>query len=54
MEFTGLIPQFLWPSQKIIFYVDAIKLAAYAEQLLPASKATVCCILPRGIVWTHF
>ncbi len=28
-------------------------LAAYAEQLLPHGKAAVCCVLPRGIVWTH-
>ncbi len=27
--------------------------AAYAQQLLPRGKAAVCCILPRGIVWTH-
>ncbi len=33
--------------------VDAIALAAYAEQLLPRGKAAVCCILPHGIVWTH-
>ncbi len=33
--------------------MDAIASAAYAEQLLPSSKAAVCCILPRGIVWTH-
>ncbi len=39
--------------KKIFFHVDAIALAAYAEQLLPRSKAAVCCILPHGIVWTH-
>ncbi len=33
--------------------MDAIALAAYAEQLLPHGKAAVCCNLPRGIVWTH-
>ncbi len=33
--------------------VDAIASAAYVEQLLPSGKAAVCCILPRGIVWTH-
>ncbi len=33
--------------------MDAIALAAYAEQLLPRGKAAVCYILPRGIVWTH-
>ncbi len=39
--------------KKFFFHVDAIALAAYAEQLLPRSKAAVCCILPHGIVWTH-
>ncbi len=39
--------------QKFFFHVDAIALAAYTEQLLPCGKAAVCCILPRGIVWTH-
>ncbi len=39
--------------KKFFFHVDAIALAAYAEQLLPRGKAAVCCILPRGIVWTH-
>ncbi len=33
--------------------MDAIKLAAYAEQHLPRSKAAMCCILPRDIVWMH-
>ncbi len=33
--------------------MDTIKLAAYAEQLLLHSKAAMCCILPRGIVWMH-
>ncbi len=32
--------------------MDAIALVAYAEQLLPRGKTAVCCILPRGIVWT--
>ncbi len=39
--------------KKFFFHVDAIALAAYAEQLLPRSKAAVCCILLRGIEWTH-
>ncbi len=39
--------------KKFFFHVDAIALAAYAEQLLPWGKAAVCCILPRGIVWTR-
>ncbi len=39
--------------KKLFFHVDAIALAAYAKQLLPHGKAAVCCILPRGIVWTH-
>ncbi len=39
--------------KKFFFHVDAIALAAYAEQLLPRSKAAMCCILPHGIVWTH-
>ncbi len=39
--------------KKFFFHVDAIALAAYAKQLLPHGKAAVCCILPRGIVWTH-
>ncbi len=39
--------------KKLFFHVDAIALAAYDEQLLPRGKAAVCCILPRGIVWTH-
>ncbi len=39
--------------KKFFFHVDAIALAAYAEQLLRRGKAAVCCILPRGIVWTH-
>ncbi len=38
--------------KKLFFRVDGIALAAYAEQLLPRSKAAVCCILPHGIVWT--
>ncbi len=33
--------------------MDAIKLAAYAKQLLPRSEAVMCCILPRDIVWMH-
>ncbi len=33
--------------------MDAIALAAYAEQLLPRGEASVCCVLPCGIVWTH-
>ncbi len=33
--------------------MDAIALAAYAEQLLPRGKAAVCYILPRSIEWTH-
>ncbi len=39
--------------KKFFFHVDTIALAAYAEQLLPRGKAAVCCILPRGIVWTY-
>ncbi len=39
--------------KKFFFHADAIALAAYAEHLLPRGKAAVCCILPRGIVWTH-
>ncbi len=39
--------------KKFFFDVDAIALAAYAEQLLPRGKAAVCSILPRGIVWTY-
>ncbi len=39
--------------KKFFFHVDAIALAAYAEQLLLRGKAAVCCILPCGIVWTH-
>ncbi len=39
--------------QKFFFHVDAITLVAYTEQLLPRGKAAVCCILLRGIVWTH-
>ncbi len=39
--------------KKFFFHVDAIALAACAEQLLPRSKAALCCILPRSIVWTH-
>ncbi len=39
--------------KKLFFHVNAIALAAYAEQLLPRGKAAVCCILPHGIVWTH-
>ncbi len=39
--------------KKFFFHVDAIALAAYAEQLLPRGKAAVCCILSRGIVWTY-
>ncbi len=39
--------------KKFFFYVDTIALAAYAEQLLPRGKAAVCCILLRGIEWTH-
>ncbi len=39
--------------KKFFFHVDAIAVAAYAEQLLPRGKAAVCCILLRGIVWTH-
>ncbi len=39
--------------KKLFFHVDAIALAAYAEQLLPRGKAAVCCILLHGIVWTH-
>ncbi len=39
--------------KKFFFHMDAIALAAYAEQLLPRSKAAVCCILQHGIVWTH-
>ncbi len=31
--------------------MDAIALAAYAKQLLPRSKAAVCCILSCSIVW---
>ncbi len=34
--------------KKFFFHVDAIALVAYAEQLLPRSKAAVCCILPHG------
>ncbi len=40
--------------QKNFFNVDAIKLAAYAEQLLPRGKAAMCCILGCDTVWTHF
>ncbi len=36
--------------KKLFFHVNAIALAAYAEQFLPCGKAAVCCILPRGIV----
>ncbi len=39
--------------KKFFFHVDAIALAAYAEQLLPRSKAAVCCILSHDIVWMH-
>ncbi len=39
--------------KKFFFHVDAIALAAYAEQLSPHGKGAVCCFLPRGIVWTH-
>ncbi len=39
--------------KKFFFHVDAIALAAYAEQLLLRGKAAVCCILPHGIVWMH-
>ncbi len=39
--------------KNILFHVDKIVLVAYAEQLLPRGKATVCCILPRDIVWMH-
>ncbi len=39
--------------KKFFFNVDEIKLAAYAEQLLPRSKAAMSCILPRGIAWMH-
>ncbi len=39
--------------KKFFFHADAIALATYAEQLLPRGKAALCCILPRGIVWTH-
>ncbi len=39
--------------KKFFFNVDAIKLMAYVEQLLSRSKAAMCCILPRGIVWMH-
>ncbi len=39
--------------KKFFFRVDAIALAAYAEQLLPRGKAAVGCILSHGIVWTH-
>ncbi len=39
--------------KKLFFYVDAIALATYAEQLLPHGKAAVCCILPHDTVWTH-
>ncbi len=42
-----------WRSAKNFFHVDAIALAAYVEQLLPHGRAAVCCILLRGIVWTH-
>ncbi len=38
---------------KFFFQVDAIALTAHAEQLLALGTAAVCCILPRGIVWTH-
>ncbi len=37
----------------LFFHVDAIALAAYAKKFLPRGKAAVCCILLRGIVWTH-
>ncbi len=33
--------------------MDAITLAAYAEQLSLRSQAAVCCILLHDIVWTH-
>ncbi len=39
--------------KKFFFHVDMIAIVAYAEQLLPRDKAAVCCILPRGIVWTQ-
>ncbi len=39
--------------KKFFCHVDAIALAAYAEQLLLRGKAAVCCILPHGIVWTY-
>ncbi len=39
--------------KKFFFHIGAMALAAYAEQLLPRGKAATCCILPRGIVWTH-
>ncbi len=54
-EFTGLVPQFLYCNlcKKFVFNVNAIKLAAYAEQPWPRSKAAMCCILPRNVVWMH-
>ncbi len=53
-KFADLVPQGnLKVCKKLFFHVDAIALAAYAEQLLPCGKAAMCCILPRGIVWTH-
>ncbi len=39
--------------KKFFFHVDMIALAAYAEQISPHSKAAVCCILLRSIVWMH-
>ncbi len=39
--------------KKFFSHVDAIALAAYAEQLLPHGKAAVCYILLRGIEWTY-
>ncbi len=39
--------------KNFFFHVDTITLAAYTEQLLPRSKAALCCILPHGIVWTR-
>ncbi len=34
--------------KKLFFHVDMVALVAYAEQLLPHSKAAVCCILLCG------
>ncbi len=52
-EFTGLILQLCNLCKKNFFNVDATKLAAYAEQLLPRSDAAMYCILRRGLVWMH-